>query len=346
MRSLAKTLLPLLVVPLLAAPSATADDAPSIAPNAAPSPPSAATLAAASVELGAQNLEGKIGLLDRDIASAKHELETVGPAKLAATTRAKLRGRRLYKLTRAGLLPLGGGFSAFVDHAQQVERLRRALKADLDEQDRLGSRSQTLVAALSSMTKERAELADRKALVDAAKVAIDEERHRREAFERAFAESRAPRASRERSDGDNEIVVYGPTGKSVPEGEGRGSFVSRKGRLTFPVAGEAEVRDAMHDGGPAVEIKAPLGATVRAVHAGRVAFADRYGTYGSLVILDHGDRCWSVSGNLGSLDVKVGDEISAGERIGTVGDDGRGASLYFELRIGEARVPPRPWLGL
>ena len=124
------------------------------------------------------------------------------------------------------------------------------------------------------------------------------------------------------------------------------SFKARKGRLTFPVSGQAEVRAMQKDGGPGVEITAPLGAIVRAVHPGRVAFADRYGAYGQLVILDHGDRCYTVSANLGTIDVKVGDELSAGERVGTVGDDGRGPSLYFEIRIGNDKVPPQTWLGL
>jgi septal ring factor EnvC (AmiA/AmiB activator) len=85
---------------------------------------------------------------------------------------------------------------------------------------------------------------------------------------------------------------------------------------------------------------------VRAVFAGRIAFADRYGAYGRLVIVDHGDHYYSVSGNLAGIDVKVGDEVSAGERLGSVGDEGRGPMLYFEIRHGTDTVPPTPWLGL
>jgi septal ring factor EnvC (AmiA/AmiB activator) len=85
---------------------------------------------------------------------------------------------------------------------------------------------------------------------------------------------------------------------------------------------------------------------VRAVYAGRIAFADRYGPYGRIVIVDHGDHYYTVSGNLGSSDVKVGDEVTAGERLGTVGDEGQGAMLYFEVRHGTETVTPAPWLGL
>lgn len=98
--------------------------------------------------------------------------------------------------------------------------------------------------------------------------------------------------------------------------------------------------------GPGLEIRAPLGTPVRAVFAGRVVFADCYGPYGRIVILDHGDHYYTVSGNLESALVKTGADVEAGERIGAVGDDGQGAMLYFEVRHGLQTMPPGPWLGL
>ncbi|GAC1352639.1 MAG: hypothetical protein NVS3B20_12040 [Polyangiales bacterium] len=291
------------------------------------------------------DLEKRIALLEKSSADAKQELDAVGPKRAAATLRARLRGRVLYKLLRAGLMPLSGGFASFVDHAQRVERFKRAVKSDLGEEGRLTSRAASLASSLDGWTRERSDLSEKKGIFQAAKVALDEERRRNEAFDHAFATSNFSGTSRP-SEGSADIIVYGPTGPVVPEGVAQGSFKSRKGRLTFPIAGQAEVKSTVRDGGPAAEIRATLGATVRAVHAGRVAFADRYGTYGSLIILDHGDRCYTVSGNLGSIDVKVGDDVSAGEKIGTVGDEGRGPMLYFEVRQGNEKVPPTAWLGL
>ena len=288
-------------------------------------------------------MDVQLARLDKDMADAKKELEGVAPAKSAADLRIRARGRMLYRLLRAGLMPLGGGFASFVEHAQRVERLKRALTKDIADDAWLSKRGAELAGSLAAWSKERAILADKKSLAVAARSALDEERRRHEAFEAAFASTSWQGPSKPPSD---EIVVYGPSGKSAPESLDPSSFKARKGRLTFPVAGQAEVAAATRDGGPGLEIKAPLGAVVRAVHPGRVVFADRYGTYGQLVILDHGERCYSISANLGSIDVKVGDEVSAGERIGTVGDDGRGPSLYFEIRIGNDRVAPQPWLGL
>jgi septal ring factor EnvC (AmiA/AmiB activator) len=286
----------------------------------------------------------RLDVVEKQLEADKQELSQLGPKKAAASTRARVRGRRLYKLLRAGLMPLGGGFGSFVDHAQRVERLKHAVKTDLDEEASLGARTQALTLSLAALGREKAELADKKQILEAAKVAIDEEKRRHEAFERAFASSLGP--SLPKGDKEGDVVVYGPSGKTVPESLDPGSFRARKGRLTFPVVGQAEVKPAIREGGPGLEIKAALGAVVRAAHAGRVAFADRYGTYGSLVILDHGERCYTVSANLGSIDVKVGAEVAAGERLGTVGDDGRGPALYFEIRVGNEKLPPSAWLGL
>ena len=86
---------------------------------------------------------------------------------------------------------------------------------------------------------------------------------------------------------------------------------------------------------------------LRSVAAGRVSFADRYDDYGLTVILDHGDRYYSVYASLGSTDVHVGDSVTSGARIGSVGSvDGTAPRLYFELRHNAATLDPAPWLGL
>ncbi len=314
--------------------------------SAGDAPPSAAS--ALSSPTAVAEMEARLGALDKEILAERKELEAIAPRRQLLALRARQRGRYLYRLTRAGLLPLGGGFAAFVEHAQRVESLKRSIGADHAEETRLSTRGLGLASSLERLEKERGDLAEKKQLVEAAKVAIDEEKRRSESFERAFATSGgAGAAGAERAAAaTSEIVVYGPTGKTSA-GEDSGAFRTRKGRLTFPIAGQAEVKATTREGGPGVEIKATAGAPVRAVHPGRVAFADRYGTYGKLVIIDHGEKYYTVSGNLASIDVKVGDQLSAGEKIGTAGGEPGGpASLYFEIRLGSERLPPTAWLGL
>ena len=80
-------------------------------------------------------------------------------------------------------------------------------------------------------------------------------------------------------------------------------------------------------------MSAPVGTPVHAVFAGRVAFADRYDPFGQIVILDHGDHYYTLMGDLSSIDVRVGDDLSAGAKVGTVGTasvgtDGEGRALF------------------
>jgi septal ring factor EnvC (AmiA/AmiB activator) len=78
------------------------------------------------------------------------------------------------------------------------------------------------------------------------------------------------------------------------------------------------------------------------VAAGRVAFADSYGSYGRLVILDHGDRYYTAYGGFAAIDVQVGDEVSKSARLGTAD----ASAVYFEVRKGTKTEDARAWLGL
>jgi len=168
-------------------------------------------------------------------------------------------------------------------------------------------------------------------------MAMEDEQRRQQAFERAFTGAGGG------GGGDDYVIV----GRGV-DPTGPAGFSASRGKLLFPVAGRTDVKSAHMEGtdGPGLEFFAASGSVVRAVYAGKVAFADRYGAYGRLVILDHGEHYYSVSGNLGSIDVKIGDDVAAGERIGTVGDGDSGGMMYFEIRHGSQTVQPGVWLGL
>jgi len=289
----------------------------------------------ASNALAVAALDRKIADLDAEEQASKKELEGISPQIQTVHARAMARARSFYKLTRAGLLPVGGGFDALLRHAMDVEHARFALERDLGEEKRLRGHGADIARSLERVAKDREALASQRSAMDAARLAMEDEKRRQAAFEQAF----------EGSQGGSDFVIVGAGGPSSAAASG---FAASRGRLLFPVVGKADVRPARREGadGPGLEILAAAGSVVRAIYTGHVAFADRYGAYGRIVILDHGEHFYSVSGNLGTLDVKVGDEVGAGERIGTVGDDGEGAMLYFEIRHGSQTIPPGPWLGL
>ena len=137
---------------------------------------------------------------------------------------------------------------------------------------------------------------------------------------------------------------------------GRGEHVSLplapfRGGLDWPITGRVTARfgDSNRPGGAAVrngiDIAAPEGTPVHAVHGGTVAYADSFTGFGTLVIIDHGTNDFTLYGYLGSTSVGRGDTVEAGTELGLVGQ-GPGAtpSLYFEVRIDGRSVDPVQWL--
>ena len=121
-----------------------------------------------------------------------------------------------------------------------------------------------------------------------------------------------------------------------------------RGDLDWPVAGtlarrSANVAGASNSNG--IIIAASEGSVVSAVHDGVVAFADPFGGFGNLVILDHGAQSFSLYGDLLEMSVKKGARIERGQPVGTVGPAPAGPpELYFELRIDGQSVDPLQWL--
>lgn len=83
-----------------------------------------------------------------------------------------------------------------------------------------------------------------------------------------------------------------------------------------------------------VDLAAPLGSPVRAMSAGTVVFADPYGGYGNLIVIQHKSGVTSHYGHLDKIRVKIGEKVSSGQIIATVGSTGKstGPHLHLELR--------------
>jgi septal ring factor EnvC (AmiA/AmiB activator) len=280
--------------------------------------------------------------VDRSLARADAEeqrlaaeLDEARPRLDVTRRRILARGRAYYRLVHAGLLPAGSGFDSMVDHAAHVERMRRSLERDIASESALLRHLGELEAKLARVRADRAPLAVQREALQRARQALQEAEERRAAFSRAFDTSVRPDA----------VAVYGTDMGPAPDA--LAGFPALRGRLRFPIAGRAEVNRVNRGGGPGVELAAQSGTAVRSVASGRIAFADRQEEYGLTVLIDHGDHYYTLYGSLGSSDVRPGDTVGAGARIGTVGSvDGSAPRLYFELRHNAATLDPGPWLGL
>jgi septal ring factor EnvC (AmiA/AmiB activator) len=117
-----------------------------------------------------------------------------------------------------------------------------------------------------------------------------------------------------------------------------------QGALPWPADGVVMKRFGRQSSS-GMELSLAEGETVRAVHDGTVAFADQFTGYGNLVIVDHGDRAYSLYGHLGSVTVHKGDRVAPLTTVGLAGRNPSGnPALYFELRIDGKPVDPLQWL--
>lgn len=145
----------------------------------------------------------------------------------------------------------------------------------------------------------------------------------------------------------NTLTAIGDHAPAVlPIGTFRGALdwpVSGRVATSFGANGQAtDGRGASRTG---IEIAAAAGTAVSAVHEGVVAYAAPFTGYGTLVILDHGGKAYSLYGYLDGTDLTKGARVSRDQRLGTVGLSPTGTPLlYFELRIDGRAVDPLQWL--
>lgn len=92
-----------------------------------------------------------------------------------------------------------------------------------------------------------------------------------------------------------------------------------------------------------VDYGAPTGTAVRSVGEGTVEMAGWQNGFGNVVHVRHsGDRT-TVYAHLSKIDVKKGQRIEQGQRVGAVGSTGwaTGPHLHFEFRVGGRHMDPR-----
>ncbi len=128
------------------------------------------------------------------------------------------------------------------------------------------------------------------------------------------------------------------------------AFSAAKGSMPWPISGRASHRfgKSRNEGKmrwQGVTIPAKEGTKVAAIHHGRVVYADWLRGSGLLIIIDHGEGYMSLYAHNQSLLRDVGEWVSAGASISTVGSTGGrdSSALYFEVRSKGKPTNPASW---
>lgn len=274
-----------------------------------------------------REIEGAEGRTAADKARAREELTK--------------HARALYRITRAGMLPLAGGVNAMLGHLSRVDRLRRVVEREATELSQIDTRAASRRAELAEATSVIAGAERSLRDLEARKAQLASERFLAEQNALAFgaAYGTAPMAGGETRYPEGTIRLSPEHSAPVREEAPRASAAirSRIGSLAMPIAGATSTDDRA-DG--SLLLIGTSGASVRSADDGRVIVAETRAAYGKLVIVDHGDRIFTVYGGLGEFDVAPGDVVSRGARIGSAGERG----IRFEVREGSQKLDARQWL--
>jgi septal ring factor EnvC (AmiA/AmiB activator) len=122
------------------------------------------------------------------------------------------------------------------------------------------------------------------------------------------------------------------------------NFKNQKGRLSLPVRGNV-IRE-MHRRG--IVIEAGKDSPIKAIYSGKVIYSGWFEGYGNIIIIDHGDKYYTVSAHASKLLKGINDRVTTGDIIALVGDTGslRGPCLYFEIRYQGKPQDPLKWLSI
>ena len=202
-----------------------------------------------------------------------------------------------------------------------------------------------------------------------ARRAAEEEARRQKAAEEAArkkAEEEKKKAKKseksERSEIDQRSLAKQekserPEKPATPVSPLSGGFAANKGMLPAPVDRPYTISSAFGRNSHAdlsrieirnngIDLRTSQGASARAVFRGTVSSIFRLDGYNNIVILRHGSYL-TVYAGIGELKVRKGQEVLAGQLLGTLvpdPDDDNHPTLHFEIRHEKTKLNPAEWL--
>jgi murein hydrolase activator len=273
----------------------------------------------------------------------------------------KRRAAALYRWQRSGsLFVLLSGAETIGELMRRQRYLAATLAYDNAQIERLDDESARQKAVARELEEKRAAASEQKKRLTGINEAIRAERQKKALL---LASVRREKEGRQQALRELEQAAarlqkmldeLNRRSAGVPRQSPSGAaFEALRGKLDYPVRGRlaGTFGKTLHPEFSAelfrrgIDIDAPLGEEVRAVEAGKVVFADRFSGYGKMVIIDHGERYYTVYAHLAEVFKQPGDAVRRGEAIAEVGDSDSlaGSRLYFEIRKDGKPVDPTPW---
>lgn len=304
-----------------------------------------------------RRIAADIKAFESDIAQARDALDAITAAMHARQGTLARRLRSLYQYQRRGGLLLLLGAESYHDFLMREKLLTTVAATDRRLLEQHHSDYLRRQAATQQLQHRLDELAARRDEHDRTLRALERDRtHKRQLLASVRQEkSLQLKALEELEEASRKLQsVIDTLGKAAAYRTTGTPFARMRGSLPAPVAGRIVSRFGRQEHPElhtftfrkGIEIDAPAETPIRAVHAGRVVFADWFKGYGNLIIIDHGQSYYTLSAHASRLSKRVDETVAAGEVIAFVGDTAslRGPCLYFEIRHHGTPQNPETWL--
>jgi septal ring factor EnvC (AmiA/AmiB activator) len=308
----------------------------------------------------------KLSSLAGELREKQTEAKRLADSAAARLVLLQKRAAALYRWQRAGspLVVLNGDVS-LASVMQRRHYLTAALSFDRELLAKLEDETQQQTLLRQELSQKQQELAEQKQVLGNAQEAIRREAQKKQVLLSSLRREKQTRlralqqmeAAAKRLEKMMEEIARRALAKprEVPSAPSPGSGLeAMRGRLEWPVRGQVTApfgkfkhpeftAEILRKG---IDIETPMGEEIRAVEKGRVVYADRFSGYGRMVIVDHGERYYTIYGHLSEILKKAGETVNRGEVLGRAGDSDSlaGAKLYFELRKDGHSLDPVPWL--
>lgn len=307
----------------------------------------------------------KLASLADDLRSQESEAERLGDSIAARRDILQKRAAALYRWQKGGSpLMIFNGAVSLSSFLHRRKYLSTAISFDRELLANLQEESQHQEILRERLARKQAELSEQKKALSLAQLSVRQEAEkkksllaslRREKTTRLRAlremEAAAQRLEKMMDEIARRAMIKPRQPPSAPS-TGVG-LEALRGKLDWPVHGSVSAPFGKYKHPEfageifrkGIDIDAPIGEEIRAVEKGTVVYADRFSGYGKMVIVDHGERYYTIYGHLSEIIKKSGDEVRRGEVVGRAGDSDSlaGSKLYFEMRKDGRSLDPVPW---
>ncbi len=304
----------------------------------------------------------ELAALEKKIKKTSEASETLKKKIKISENYASKRLVALYKLNRIGRMHILASADSIFDFFRKEAALKRILSYDENILENLAENKIKLQETLEKLNKQKTKI---RILEKDYNKQIKQMCYKREERAKVLADIRNKKSLEMAAieslklsgrDLDEKIKSLGENfnppkqdKKILPK-----TFISLKGLLNMPVKGKIvsyfgpykNTKFNVLNFRSGIDIKAERGEPIRAVCGGKILYASWFKGYGNMIIIDHGDKYYTLYAHAEELFKAKGDTVETDEVIATVGDTGSmiGPKLHFEVRYHGKPIDPVQWI--